>query len=220
MHRDDLHAELAGDWLVVAIGDDPVDPAAPRTVSFGDGRVAGQVGVNRFTASYTLNEGALEVGPVASTRMAGPPELMALEDRFASFLAGDHRILVEGNDLVVGRGDQRIRLTRAPRTAVRGTVSYRERMMLPPGSVIIVELVDISGVAASGGPVASQVIEGAFGPPVPFSLSTEVALDKKSRYAVQARIVSDKVQPLWTGESLVEVPNDDEPLELILRKGE
>jgi heat shock protein HslJ len=46
--------------------------------------VAGCVGVNRFTGSFTVDGDVLQVGPVASTRMAGPPEMMTLENRFNS----------------------------------------------------------------------------------------------------------------------------------------
>jgi META domain len=57
---------LGGDWLVVEIDGDPIDPEAPREVRFEGGRVAGRVVVNRFTGSFTLDGDTLQLGgPIA-----------------------------------------------------------------------------------------------------------------------------------------------------------
>ena len=40
---------LGGGWLVVEIDGEPIDPEAPREIRFEGDRVAGRVGVNRFT---------------------------------------------------------------------------------------------------------------------------------------------------------------------------
>jgi heat shock protein HslJ len=62
---------LEGDWLVVEIGGETVEPQAPRSVRFEGDRVTGRVGVNRFTGSFTIEGDVLEAGPIAATRMAG-----------------------------------------------------------------------------------------------------------------------------------------------------
>jgi len=72
--------------LVEEIGGEPVDPDAPRTVHFEEERVSGQVGVNRFTGVLIIDGDLLVLGPVAMTRMAGPPELMAASDVIAGAL--------------------------------------------------------------------------------------------------------------------------------------
>jgi len=105
---------LEGDWLVIEIDGEPIDPDAPREVRFEGDRVAGRVGVNRFTGSYTTDGGVIQVGPVASTRMAGPPELMALEDRFNSHLDGEHEIALEGDALTLAREEHSMVLARTP----------------------------------------------------------------------------------------------------------
>jgi heat shock protein HslJ len=71
-----------GSWLLAEIAGEIVDAGAPREIRFDAGRVIGQVGVNRFSGSYTQTEDGIEFGPAAMTRMAGPPELMDLEARF------------------------------------------------------------------------------------------------------------------------------------------
>ena len=65
---------LDGDWLVIEIDAETVDPDAPREVRFEGDRVSGRVGVNPFTGKFTVDGKVLQIGPAASTRMAGPPE--------------------------------------------------------------------------------------------------------------------------------------------------
>jgi heat shock protein HslJ len=102
-----------GDWLVVEIDGEPIDTEAPREVRFEGDRVAGRVGINRFTGSFTFDGQVLRVGPVASTRMAGPPELMALENRFNSHLDGEHEIALEDDVLTLPGEDHSVVLARA-----------------------------------------------------------------------------------------------------------
>jgi heat shock protein HslJ len=87
-----------GEWQVVAI--DGQAPAAPITLRLGaDGRLAGQAGCNGFTGSYAIDgdrfqpvavastaAGSLAVGPLASTRKACAPAVMADEQRFLALL--------------------------------------------------------------------------------------------------------------------------------------
>lgn len=64
----------------------------PPTLLIGaDGRASGFAGVNRYFADATLGNTItavtpLRFGPVGATRMAGPPERMALEDAFVAML--------------------------------------------------------------------------------------------------------------------------------------
>ena len=44
-------------------------------------------GVNRFFGSYESTGGRLKFGPIAGTKMAGPPERMAVESSFLAMLA-------------------------------------------------------------------------------------------------------------------------------------
>ena len=76
--------------------------------------MAGQVGVNRFSGSYMLDDAEIEIGMLVSTLMAGPPELMALEQRFGMHLPGVHAVRVDDDHLILGEGDRSIRLGRAP----------------------------------------------------------------------------------------------------------
>ena len=81
---------LAGtQWEIDSIDGEAVLPDVPLPISFGhDGRVSGSTGVNHLTASYTLNDQYVNFGPLATTRRAGDPALMAQEQRVVGSLAG------------------------------------------------------------------------------------------------------------------------------------
>ena len=82
---------LAGtQWELLAIDGEAVTRGdSPLLVTFGhDGRVSGSTGVNQLTASYSLTHDYLTFGPLATTRRAGPPELMEQEHRIVASLAG------------------------------------------------------------------------------------------------------------------------------------
>ena len=97
---------LAGtQWELRAIDGRPVIAGqAPLLITFGhDGRVSGTTGVNQLTASYSLTADYLTFGPLATTRRAGPPELMEQEHRLVASLAGmcsyrldPHTLTIEG----------------------------------------------------------------------------------------------------------------------------
>jgi putative lipoprotein len=93
--------QVDGSWRLVEIDGEPVVPDSPGEIRFGDGQVSGRVGVNRFNGSYTLTGGTIEFGPAATTRMAGPAELMDLERRFHQALQGKHIVRIETR-LVLG----------------------------------------------------------------------------------------------------------------------
>ena len=99
--------KLAGDWVLKQIeGTDvasllPAGAKAP-SLNFGsDGRVSGFGGVNRLAGGLdlgALTKGDFKLGQMISTKMAGPPESMQLEDRFT-------RLLGEATGLKFGSGD-------------------------------------------------------------------------------------------------------------------
>jgi heat shock protein HslJ len=59
---------------------------APPSATFEDGRVAGSTGCNRYTGAYTLDRGALSLGPLAATLMACPPPRDAVERAYVAAL--------------------------------------------------------------------------------------------------------------------------------------
>jgi heat shock protein HslJ len=85
---------LVGSWKVTAYsnGKQAVVSAiatSARTMSFAaDGTVAGDAGVNRYDARYTTSGiDGIEIGPVATTKKAGPAERMEQERDFLTALS-------------------------------------------------------------------------------------------------------------------------------------
>jgi heat shock protein HslJ len=80
------------------------------TAVFGDGRVSGSGGCNRYSAAV-VETGPLEfsIGPAASTRMACPDPAGGFEDRYYSALQATNRFGFLLGNLVLhyGRGDAR-----------------------------------------------------------------------------------------------------------------
>jgi heat shock protein HslJ len=92
---------LLGNWLVEEIGGDVVVENAHSTIEFAkDGAISGDTCVNRFNGKANVDGTTLELGPLATTRRAGPPALMDQESRFiaalersASFRLGEGGLL-------------------------------------------------------------------------------------------------------------------------------
>jgi heat shock protein HslJ len=73
-----------------------------------DGAVSGVSGVNRFMTrleTADVSEGRLAFAPAAGTRMAGPPEAMALEQAFLARLSAVTTFDVENGVLRLWAGD-------------------------------------------------------------------------------------------------------------------
>ena len=110
---------LAGIAAVIGCGDDggsaaggpPFEdiPWALETgpsATFSDGTVTGSAGCNRYTASYTQDGSALEIGDVATTNMACPPPADAVERKFLAALERVEGWRLEDGDLVLEDGDR------------------------------------------------------------------------------------------------------------------
>jgi heat shock protein HslJ len=84
---------LAGTlWEAVSVNDGrqaviSIDEAGQPTARFGDGTITGFGGCNRYTASYSIGDGTIEIGPAAATRKMCPqPGVMEQETRFFAAL--------------------------------------------------------------------------------------------------------------------------------------
>lgn len=87
--------------------------------------------------------------------------------------------------------------------------------MMPPGSVVIVELLDVSRQDVEATMIASQVIEGVAAPPIDFELRPPSALKPNKRYAVRARIAGPNEQLMWATDTISEPPTDGSPITLM-----
>ena len=70
-------------------------------ITFGvDDRVSGRASVNRLMGQYSIEAGVLRLGALATTMMAGPPELMEQEQRVLSALGQPLRIETDDDGAV------------------------------------------------------------------------------------------------------------------------
>lgn len=86
--------------------------AAP-TLRAAAGRLTIFGGINRLNGSVALIRDQVFIGDLASTRMAGPPELMALEERFAGTLGTVNRFHMRGSRLELLRDETVVATFRA-----------------------------------------------------------------------------------------------------------
>jgi heat shock protein HslJ len=95
-------AALVGEWTLVEVAGAtlPEGIRAPTLTVMADGTVGGNSGVNRFTGRLADRDDAL-FGPMASTRMAGPPAAMELENRVLNAMTAATSFEVEGDRLIL-----------------------------------------------------------------------------------------------------------------------
>lgn len=78
-------------WRMVSVDrGEPGRSVEPLELAFDlpAARVTGYSGVNRFTGGFERSGESLRFGPFATTRRAGPPELMELETQVLTALGG------------------------------------------------------------------------------------------------------------------------------------
>ena len=78
--------------------------------------------------------------------------------------------------------------------AVTGTVSYRERMALPPTAVVKLQLLDVSFADVAATVLDSLTLRPSEGKQVPYEFLLRydpAQINAQSTYAVQARILAD-----------------------------
>jgi len=89
-------------WRPTHIGEMRLDDDSEIFVLFDlGGQVNGHGGCNRFFGSYELEDGALQVGPLGSTRMACPEPAMSFELSFLEALQTPSNASLVGNKLLL-----------------------------------------------------------------------------------------------------------------------
>ena len=100
---------------------------------------------------------------------------------------------------------------------IEGSVFYRERMLLPPGSQVEVQLEDISRADAPAEVLASVLITPEGGPPYPFAIDYAAPqIDQRMRYALRARIEHEG-RLLFTNTEYID-PFGGNPVEILVQR--
>lgn len=93
-----------------------------------------------------------------------------------------------------------------------GSVTYRERIALPPGAVVNVMLLDVSMVGVAPRVVAKQEIRPEGQVPIPFVLPYDrAAIEREHRYGLRATITDANGRLLWINIVIVPVFREGSP---------
>ena len=100
---------------------------------------------------------------------------------------------------------------------IEGTVFYRERMMLPPGVEVEVQLQDISRPDAMATVLATALLTPQGGPPYEFGIDYDPgAIVSGMTYALRATITNDD-QLLFTSTEYIN-PFQGNPVEILVQR--
>ncbi len=160
-------------WQGTLMSDDSQfvpDDRRRYTVLFSrDGRVAVRADCNRGAGKYVLEGRSLTISALAVTKAACPPG--SLEQRFLAQLSNVASLLWRGDvlHLEIKFDSGTMTFSKALSEArVTGTVTYRQRIALPPDAVVDVWLQDVSRANAPAVLLGHQTIV-AGGRQVPFA---------------------------------------------------
>ena len=103
-------------------------------------------------------------------------------------------------------------------TMLTGTVTYRERIALPPDSRVIVTISDVSLMDAPSVTIAqNQITTAGQQVPISFAVSYDRARIQPGRtYAVSARILDKRGQLAWITDTRNPLPPPGQSIELWL----
>jgi heat shock protein HslJ len=77
------------------------DAKPERFIRFEEAEVAGHAGCNHFFGHYTFNGAAITIGPLASTRMACPTDVMEAVQAWLRMLESARTAEASGKELVL-----------------------------------------------------------------------------------------------------------------------
>ena len=102
-----------------------------------------------------------------------------------------------------------------PKGMIRGTVSYRQRIALPPDARVVVTLEDVSRADAPATVLAEQTIDAAGrNVPIPYQLSFDPGrIESRHRYVVRAKIFQND-RLIWTSMTAHPVMPLENPTDL------
>ena len=103
-----LDAIVGPTWTLVSInGENVVDQSNASMIIGAGGKIAGNAGVNRFSGTAEIEGNKIAFGPLATTRRAGPPALMAQESMFLKAMSDvvAMKIAVDGTLNLVNAND-------------------------------------------------------------------------------------------------------------------
>lgn len=165
------------------------------TLNFDDaGGMGGSSGCNVMGGNATATGDRLAISGIISTMRACAPALMEQERRYFDALgAAEHYVIDrDGFLLLDSKGEaaaSRFRPAAARDGLVRGSVTYRERIALPPDARLALRIEDVSLADAPAEVIAEKTIAVAQQVPIPFAIKADPASLQPGRsYAIRATL--------------------------------
>ena len=75
------------------------------TLNFSEDRIHGDSGVNNYFSNYIMASDIIMIGPIGSTKMAGPDNFMKLESQYLNILQNSKKIKLDNNRLTFTTDD-------------------------------------------------------------------------------------------------------------------
>jgi uncharacterized lipoprotein YbaY len=201
--------------------------ASPATLTFSpEGGVGGNGGCNVFGGSYALEGEEIVFSQLVSTLALCADEAVNQQERAVlQALQGRVRYALSANRLrlIYADGASALSFVAAepPTSAtVTGTVTYLQRIALPPGATVTVRLLDVSRQDVAATTIAEAVISSGGQVPIPFTLTYDPRqIDQRNTYAVRAQIEAGGQLLFTTTESyLVITQGRPTTVELVLQQ--
>lgn len=173
-----------------------------------------------FQCSQGKQFRAIFIRDRALVRLANGQPLAMQQIRSGSgirYQSGEYILYGKGNQATITKANQPFyqdckTMTPAASNTVSGTVSYRERIALPPDAIVKVQLQDISRMDAPAVTLAEQTIQTQGQQvPIPFALKYDPAKIREGNvYTVRAQIlVNDRL--VFTSDTIYRVLTKDSP---------
>ena len=108
----DMTQLTGSDWMIARLDGEPLLQTTRATIRFdGSGKITGNASCNAFTGSFKLSAGRLVVAPLAMTRKACVPQLMAQEQTIISVLQTVSHVRIDETGLLILQNDEGGRIT-------------------------------------------------------------------------------------------------------------
>ena len=104
--------------------------------------------------------------------------------------------------------------TTASMQPFRGTATYVERVKMPPGATLRIDVLD----ASTGAPIATSLLRDVGGPPIPFSVARPANSPPAGGYALRAALLGPRDEPWFETPAPVAAPVGGDSVELRMRR--
>lgn len=96
-------------WKLVEMGQTSFpEKEGEITISFAENKINGNSGINNYFGNCEIKNDSIKIGPVGSTKMAGPENLMKIEFEYLKLLQNSKTIEFNNNLLILTTSDGKV----------------------------------------------------------------------------------------------------------------